>query len=155
MAAKYRVQRVVFASSNHVTGLYESEQWSEAHPACIKHTVPPRPDGYYGISKLCGEGIARYFSECHDVEAVCLRIGTVLKSDDPSKEARHRSTWLSKRDLTELVRRALLAGDTFGGFGIYYGVSNNARRFWDIENARNELGFEPRDDAETRFDVRA
>jgi hypothetical protein len=35
-------------------------------------------------------------------------------------------------------------------FGIYYGVSNNKRRFWDISNAEAEIDFHPEDDASVR-----
>jgi hypothetical protein len=34
-------------------------------------------------------------------------------------------------------------------FGIYYGVSNNRGAFWDISNARFDLGYDPQDDAST------
>jgi hypothetical protein len=30
---------------------------------------------------------------------------------------------------------------------VIYGISNNPRRFWDIEHARRVLGYEPRDAA--------
>ncbi len=30
---------------------------------------------------------------------------------------------------------------------IYYGVSNNKEKFWDVSNVNNELGFKPKDDA--------
>ena len=36
-------------------------------------------------------------------------------------------------------------------FHIFYGVSNNARRFWSITNARKSVGYEPQDDSEIRF----
>ena len=36
-------------------------------------------------------------------------------------------------------------------FHIFYGVSNNARRFWSITNARKVVGYEPQDDSEIRF----
>ncbi len=32
-------------------------------------------------------------------------------------------------------------------FGIYYGVSNNKKRFWDISNAESEIDYQPEDDA--------
>jgi len=35
-------------------------------------------------------------------------------------------------------------------FGIYYGISNNKGAFWDITNARMELGFDPVDDRASR-----
>ena len=32
---------------------------------------------------------------------------------------------------------------------LVYGISNNPRRFWDIEHARRVLGYDPRDAAPT------
>ena len=53
-------------------------------------------------------------------------------------------TWLSHRDLIQLVKRSILSEVKFG---IYYGVSNNKGKFWDISNAQEEIGYEPQDDA--------
>lgn len=150
IASQNKVKRVVFASSNHATGYYEGippTLHRQPRPPTIRVNNPVRPDGPYGISKIAGEAVARYFYDHHNLEAVCLRIGSVLKDDDPTKEDRHRSTWLSHQDLKHLIRRALLANENFPGFGIYYGVSRNGRRFWDISNAETELGFHPKDDA--------
>jgi hypothetical protein len=55
--------------------------------------------------------------------------------------------WLSHRDLVQLVEKSLSANVVFG---IYYGISNNKGAFWDISNARDELGFAPEDDASLR-----
>lgn len=149
-ASRRDVKRIVFASSNHVTGSYEGNPPTLHHdpnPPRITITDPIRPDGPYGISKAAGEAIARYFYDHHGLEAVCLRIGSVLKDDDPTQVARHRATWLSHRDLRQLVERSLMAEEHFPGFGIYYGVSRNGGRFWDISNAERELEYNPQDDA--------
>ena len=53
-------------------------------------------------------------------------------------------TWLSHRDLVQLVRKSL---ESDVEFGIYYGVSDNTGRFWDISNAEKELGYKPEDNA--------
>ena len=37
-------------------------------------------------------------------------------------------------------------------WGIYYGISANARAYWDITNAVTELGYRPRDNAEDYAD---
>jgi nucleoside-diphosphate-sugar epimerase len=152
------VRRYVFASSNHVTGMYEREQpyasivegaYEELDPASIPligTDWPVRPDSPYGVGKACSEAAARYYSEEHGVSCVCLRIGTVLAEDRP-KAQRHYATLLTHRDLVRLVGCALRA-PLDRGFGLYYGVSANTWRFWDIANAAEELGFEPQDDAE-------
>ena len=149
-ARVHKINRVIFASSNHVTGAYEGNPPTlhrQSKPQLISTTDEIRPDGPYGISKMAGEAIARYYFDYHHVMAVCLRIGSVIDPDDPTRDKRHLATWLSHNDLTKLIKASLLAKDDFPGFGIYYGVSNNSRRFWDIENARIELGFVPQDNA--------
>ena len=46
----------------------------------------------------------------------------------------------------QLVRKSLAAPDLT--FDIFYGVSRNKWRFWDIEHPREVVGYEPLDDAE-------
>ena len=43
-------------------------------------------------------------------------------------------------------RRGIEARDV--RFGIYYGISGNRRAYWDLTNARQDLGYTPEDDAE-------
>ncbi len=150
LRCKGGVKRVIFASSNHVTGYYEGVPPSlcdETDPEIITVDHRPRPDGSYGISKLTGEAIARYYFDHHCIESVCLRIGSVNEYPGKPKDDRHLCTWLSHDDLEHLIRRSLIAKGQFPGFGIYYGVSNNSRRFWDITNANSELGYVPKDKA--------
>lgn len=149
-AQRHGVQRVVYASSNHATGAYEGfppSLHTKNKGIMITPRDPLRPDGFYGVSKIAGEAIARMYYELYGLQSVCLRIGSVLQEDDPTSNPRARATWLSHRDLLQLVRRSLLADV---GFGIYYGVSNNGARFWGISEAERELGYRPQDDAGTR-----
>jgi uronate dehydrogenase len=136
-ARRQGVKRVVFASSNHVTGCYAQAQ-----------TVSPqdlaRPDGNYGLSKLFGEGIASLYWDRYGIETVCLRIGTATPTP-PDRRA--LATWLSLPDLLQLVRCALTAPQV--GFLVAYGISANARRFYDTEAAWQRLGYAPQDNAET------
>jgi hypothetical protein len=81
------------------------------------------------------------------VQAICLRIGAVLKNDDPTGNHQNRLLWLSYRDLVQLVEKNLTADV---GFGIYYGISENKGAVWDVANARHELGYDPRDDSSRR-----
>jgi len=137
------VGRIIFASSNHVTGYYEIEG-TYTTPG-----MPVRPDGYYGVSKVFGEALGRYYADAFGISVICLRIGTcrskthVINRDDD----RILSTWLSHGDMVQLVRRSIKAEAI--RFGIYYGISDNTRAYWDIENARKEIGYAPEDNAET------
>ncbi|MGD9045042.1 MAG: NAD(P)-dependent oxidoreductase [Desulfobacterales bacterium] len=137
------VGRIIYASSNHVTGYYEIER------TYTTAEMPVRPDGYYGVSKVFGEALGRYYADAFGISVICIRIGTcrskshVIKRDDD----RILSTWLSHRDMVQLVRRSIEAEAI--RFGIYYGISGNTRAYWDIENARKEIGYAPQDNAET------
>ena len=156
-AKNLRVRRIIFASSNHVTGAYEGHPPTlhlQENPRSIQIGDSIRPDGPYGISKATGEAIARFFYDYHDLEAVCLRIGSVLEDDDPTNNDRHQSTWLSHEDCRQLFAKALDAKENFSGFGIYYGVSDNDKRFWDYTNAQKELGYEPASNAANLLDLK-
>ena len=146
---EYSIRKVIFASSNHVTGMYEGIPpvlHLEENPKMITIRDPIRPDGYYGSSKIFGEALARQYFESYGIESICLRIGTARLHNDPTMDETGRwlKTWITNRDLVQLVRRSLESVVTFG---IYYGVSNNTGRFWDISNAETELGYKPEDDA--------
>ena len=135
-ARRHGVKRVVFASSNHVTGCYPQAR-------TISPQDPPRPDGNYGLSKLFGEGIASLYWDRWGIETVCLRIGTATPAP-PDK--RGLSTWISLPDLARLVTCALTAPGV--GFLVAYGISANTRRFYDTEAAWARLGYVAQDNAE-------
>lgn len=135
-AHRQGVNRIVFASTNHVTGFYEQEG---------VYTTPEmlaRPDSYYGVSKEFGEDLGRYYVDAHGMGIICLRIGSFQPRP---RNARMLATWLSHRDCAQLVWRGI---ESDVRFGIYYGISGNTRRYWDISNAIAELGYAPADDAE-------
>lgn len=141
------IKRIIFASSNHVTGGYESfspdsENAHAPHLITVRDSV--RPDSDYGASKVFGEALAREYYDRFGLESVCLRFGMVRSDDDPTRNERSRKVWLSHRDLIQLVKKSLIADI---GFGIYYGVSNNKGGPWDISNAKEEIGYHPEDDA--------
>jgi NAD+ dependent glucose-6-phosphate dehydrogenase len=155
-ARRAGVPRVVFASSNHVVGRYESERAPALYELDDDFVVgadwEPKPDSPYALSKLIGEQIGRFYADTYGLAVVCLRIGSVLPADDPrvaaggsaERFARYRATWLSHRDLAELVAAALRADVRWA---VVYGVSDNPRRFWDPAPARDVLGFVARDRA--------
>lgn len=152
------VRRFVFASSNHVTGMYERDEpyaaivageYGGLEPGSFRQldtSVPIRPDGPYGVGKALGEAACRYHADAFDLSVICLRIGTVRPSDRPASP-RHFATLLTHRDLVQLVRSCIEAPSDLG-FAIYYGVSANTWRIWDIESARTAIGYAPTDDAE-------
>jgi uronate dehydrogenase len=135
-ARMHGTRRIVFASSNHVTGCYEQAQ-------TISPEDRPRPDGNYGLSKLFGEGIASLYWDRYGIQTVCLRIGTATPKPP---DRRGLSTWLSLPDLLRLVERSLLTPDV--GFLVAYGISANTRAWYRSDAAWAKLGYVPQDNAE-------
>jgi uronate dehydrogenase len=134
-ARRHGVKRIVFASSNHVTGFYRQDQVIDA-------TMPVRPDGYYGLSKAFGENLSRFYFDRYGIETVCLRIGS---SFPEPRDRRMLATWLSYDDLERLVVASLTAPVV--GHSIVFGMSDNTTTWWDNTAARH-VGFRPQDSSE-------
>jgi uronate dehydrogenase len=134
-ARRHGVKRVVFASSNHVTGFYRQDE-------VISASDPMRPDGHYGLSKAFGENVARFYFDRYGIESVCLRIGS---SFPEPKDRRMLATWLSYDDLERLVVASLTTPVV--GCTVVYGVSDNTTTWWDNTSA-SHLGFRPQDSSE-------
>ena len=136
-ARRAGIQRVVFASSNHASGMYPTGVPLDGEQRA-------RPDGLYGASKAYGEALGSMYADRFGLSVVCLRIGSFRPRP---LERRELSTWLSHDDAIRLVRAALTARDV--DFAIVYGASNNTRRWWPPDT---RIGFEPVDDAEAFAD---
>jgi uronate dehydrogenase len=134
-ARRHEVRRVVYASSNHVVGFHRQDEVLDT--ACDR-----RPDGFYGLSKSFGEDVARLYFDRWGIESACLRIGSCFPEP---VDRRMLHTWLSHRDLTELVRCCLAAPRL--GFRILWGVSAH-RDLWWHDQANADLGFHPVDSSE-------
>ena len=134
-ARLHGARRIVFASSNHVTGFYRQCETIDA-------TMPMRPDGYYGLSKAFGENLAQFYWDRHGIETVSLRIGSSFP--EPT-DRRMLASWLSYDDLERLVMAALTAPVV--GHSVVYGMSDNAYTWWDNTPARH-VGYRPRDSSE-------
>jgi uronate dehydrogenase len=129
------VKRVLFASSHHAAGFHRRD-------TPTAETLVPRPDSYYGVSKVFGEAMGRMYADKFGLQVLSLRIGAYR--DRPS-DPRQLSVWISPRDMVELVRCGIEAPDF--GYATVYGVSANTRKFWDNSEVAF-LGYVPRDNAE-------
>ena len=134
-ARKNGVRRIVFASSNHVTGFYRQDE-------VIDPTMPMRPDGYYGLSKAFGENLAQFYFDRYRIETVSLRIGSSFP--EPA-DRRMLATWMSYDDLERLVVASLTAPVV--GHSVIYGMSDNTTTWWDNTPARH-IGYRPQDSSE-------
>ena len=131
------VPKIVFASSNHAMGMYDRDaQWP------IYADQPHRPDSLYGVSKAFGEILGRHYADQFGLSVISLRIGWCLPKP---KDEIGLWMWLSQRDCAQLIWRAI---ESPLAHGVFYGVSNNSRRHWDITDAMEKLGYRPVDNSE-------
>jgi nucleoside-diphosphate-sugar epimerase len=174
-ARENEVESFVFLSSNHVVGMYEQEFapdiYYPGHGLVVDHTDPVRPDSFYGATKSFGEDVGRYYVENYDYpkRVYALRVGTVNSaaydhpygnaeqgvdegrwergSDEYDRQvARMKAMWQSRRDFVHQLE-CCLADDSVE-FGVFNSVSDNYRRWLDLEHARARIGYDPQDNAE-------
>ena len=169
------LESFVFISSNHVMGMYEKEFAPEIyqrdHDLVLDHTDPVRPDSFYGTSKSFGEDLGRYYVENYEYPKrfYALRVCSVrmpeydhpyadaeagvedgkFERGSPEYErqvARIKAMWQSRRDFAHQID-CCLADDSVE-FDVFSGVSDNRRRWFDLEHARARIGYDPQDDGE-------
>lgn len=129
------VRRMVFASSNHAVGFHRASR-------TIGIDAAPRPDSRYGVSKVYGEALGRLYADKHGISVACLRIGSFRAQPE---DARQLATWISPRDMVQLVRCCIDAADY--RYLLLYGVSNNTRSRWKNPDAAR-IAYAPQDNAE-------
>lgn len=158
------VPRVVAASTNQAAKWYEQPYYRGLRDRVGPEDYP-RPDNFYGWAKAAYEALGFLYA-CgtlgRKLEVVQVRIVVPreVNADDFIDRPRERfvrdlAGYISQRDLQQLFYKSIETPkieDEHGvPFHIFYGTSNNARKFWSITNARKVIGYEPEDDSEVRF----
>ncbi|WP_246075450.1 NAD-dependent epimerase/dehydratase family protein [Nonomuraea terrae] len=140
MEAAYNegVQHVVLMGSHHAAGFHTRPESGEDLP----DYAFPRPDTYYGVSKVVMEALGSLFHDRFGMNVTVIRLGTC---NDRSPDTRGLATWISPDDLARLVEAALTAP----GYHVVWGVSDNARRWWSLEEAKS-IGYVSRDSSESQ-----
>jgi nucleoside-diphosphate-sugar epimerase len=138
-ARRTGVSRVVFTSTGQTVLAYPKGDW-------VTTEMPARPSSVYACTKLFGEALARHYADVHGMQMIVIRLcwfqpytSPLLKAPDPIWRE-----WCSPKDFAQLVLKSLQAPVSFG---VFFGVSNNTGRFWDIRNAEQLLGYSPVDNA--------
>jgi NAD+ dependent glucose-6-phosphate dehydrogenase len=144
-AALAGVERVVFASSNHVMGGRRS---GDDEPIGVD-TIP-MPDGPYAITKLVGERMGRSLGRAFDMTFIALRLGHIQEGPNRPEtlpDLWARQMWLSNADLVRLFDCAVEAEIDDRSYVVVNGMSRNHGMRWDLSEAAELLGFLPEDDA--------
>ncbi|MDA1280275.1 MAG: NAD(P)-dependent oxidoreductase [Chloroflexi bacterium] len=159
------VNRVIFASSNHAEGgFYLDPPWKHVNDGNFhllqqdryelvseKHMI--RPDSYYGVAKAYGEALGSYYNDFLGLSSFHLRIGWVIEDDDPTFSAYALSLWLSHRDTAQIVDLCISAPESHR-YDIFNATSDNMWKIFDIEHAKQALGYQPQDRAGADFTPR-
>jgi nucleoside-diphosphate-sugar epimerase len=174
-AREHEVGTVVFGSTNHVMGMYEREYapalYEPGNELLLDVDDPVRPDSLYGASKSFGEDVGRYYVEEYEYPAQFygIRICSVRmpEYDHPYGDAeagvddgefdrrseayerqvaRMKGMWHSRRDFAHEV--ACCLDDDSVRFDVFGGVSDNDRRWFSIQRAKERIGYDPQDNAE-------
>jgi NAD+ dependent glucose-6-phosphate dehydrogenase len=143
-AALAGVERIIFASSNHVMGDYR-----HLGDDPITVTLSPRPDGPYGVTKLV-ERLGRSLARAFDLTFIAIRLGWIQEGKNRPETMPSdwdRQLWLSNADLVRLFDSAVEAEIEDRFFVLVNGMSRNHGMRWDLSDAAELLGYLPEDDA--------
>jgi uronate dehydrogenase len=117
-------------------------------PEQVKPEMPVRPCCDYGATKCYGEALLSRYVDRDGISGISIRIGAF----GPYQERLPTTPdlldmWISPRDMVHLTECCINAEGI--SYLIVNGLSNNRFNRLDIANARQLLGYEPRDDAFT------
>jgi hypothetical protein len=164
LALEGGVKRVVAASTNQAAKWYERPYYAGLRDRVGPEDYP-RPDSFYGWAKAAYEPLGFLYacgSLGRKLEVVQIRIvvpreidATLFEDEPAERYVRELAGYISERDMQQLFCKSVETPDIHDEYGvpfhIFYGVSDNARKFWSITNARKVIGYEPQDDSEVRF----
>jgi uronate dehydrogenase len=136
-AARAAGARVVYASSNHAVGFQPFDR-----EALVPDYVFPRPDTFYGVSKVASESLSSMYHDRYGLDVVCLRIGSY---GERPVNYRQLWSWLSPEDCARLVEAAITTPRP--GFRVVWGVSANRRAAVTLDEG-HAIGYFPLDDAD-------
>jgi nucleoside-diphosphate-sugar epimerase len=142
LEAAYRaaVRRLLLGSSLHATGYVPAAEAAESL------VLRPRPDTYYGVSKVTLEALGSLYADRYGLSVVSARICTVHETIGTG--GRTLSTWVSPGDLVRLIEAVGVLDDP--GHHVVWAVSDNTRGWFSLE-AGKAIGFSPQDDAESHI----
>ena len=173
IAIKLNIKKIIFASTHRVQGMYEKIYspgiYQIGHKFKFDHNNEVCPDSIYAVTKLFGENLGKYYSIKYGIDFKCVRICSVRdeENDNPLAYAEYgykqglwkknsnqyiaqlnrlKGLWQSRRDFLQLIERIVETKEK--GFEIFYGLSDNDRRWFDLEYTKKSLKYKPLDNSE-------
>ncbi len=154
VARQAGVKRVILASSGATANGYELEEPYKSLVAVDDVPVPdsweminefsePKPISLYGVTKLFGEDLGRYYAATTPLSVINLRISSCGPVDE-AKPGRAQANWSSHRDIQQLTVKCIEAPAGLK-FDIFWATSDNRKLFRDNAHAKEVLGYAPQD----------
>lgn len=133
-------RKFVYASSIHAVS---------GHPrsAQVKTSDPVNPGDLYGVTKCFGEALCRYIAEQEGMACYVIRIGAYQPVEAIRKPGGlwMADAFVAPEDLVDLIHRCL--EDERLQFAIFNGLSGNRFNRLDITDAKELVGYQPKQDA--------
>lgn len=146
---------MILASSGATVNGYELEEpykrLVSADPNVVLPTswkmvdefAEPKPVSLYGVTKLFGEDLGRYYTLTTPLSVINLRISS-CGPVDRAGPGRAQANWASYRDLRQLTIKCIEAPPEIK-FDVFWATSDNARLFRDNAHTKAVLGYAPQD----------
>jgi UDP-glucose 4-epimerase len=154
VARQAGVSRVILASSGATANGYELEEPYKSLVSTEDVEIPdswqmvnefsePKPVSLYGVTKLFGEDLGRYYAATTALSVINLRISS-CGPVDKAGPGRGQANWSSYRDIQQLTIKIIEAPAELK-FDIFWATSDNRKLFRDNAHAKDVLGYAPQD----------
>jgi nucleoside-diphosphate-sugar epimerase len=154
VAKQAGVSRVILASSGATANGYELEEPYKSLVTTEDVPIPdswemvnefsePKPISLYGVTKLFGEDLGRFYALTTPLSVINLRISS-CGPVDKAGSGRAQANWSSYRDLQQLTIKIIEAPADLK-FDIFWATSDNRKLFRDNAHAKEVLGYAPQD----------
>lgn len=135
-ARRCGVKKVILASTCQIAFGYPNSTF-------VTTDMAVRPVNMYSCTKIFGEAAGRYYSDKYGMSVICLRIGWFQNYDSEFlQDSEVKKKWCSPKDLVQIVEKSI---ESNLKYGVFFAISNNKNRIWDIEDAKLKLGYDPID----------
>ena len=135
-ARRCGVKKVILASTCQIAFGYPNSTF-------VTTDMAVRPVNMYSCTKIFGEAVGRYYSDKYGISVICLRIGWFQNYDSEFlQDSEVKKKWCSPKDLVQIVEKSI---DSNLKYGVFFAISNNKNRIWDIEDAKLKIGYDPID----------
>ena len=139
-AAKHeKVKRVILASSIQVL----SRRSRTNFPASVHDAYPAN---HYGLTKLWAERMGEMYARCYGMSILAVRIAWLVRNQTEAMMMLRNPRphlYLSSNDAGRFFVRAVEASDV--SFAVVYAGSQGSEQAFDMQPARELLGYEPQD----------